>query len=65
MYRLILKEPGKSERILYSGSYDECEKERLEYSFEYSNSYLEIRKENNTYSFWVLILLIFIILINE
>jgi len=54
MYKLILKEPGTFERILYRGPYDDCEKEKLEYSFGYNSSWLEIQKENNSYSFWII-----------
>lgn len=41
-YKLILLEPNKEERILWTGTEKECRKKKLEFSFTYNSDLLKI-----------------------
>jgi hypothetical protein len=43
-YKLVLREPGKNEKILYRGSKRECEKKKLDFSFSHNKEWLVIEE---------------------
>jgi hypothetical protein len=44
-YKLILREPGKDEKIIWTGTKKECEKKRLDFSFTYNTKWLVVEEE--------------------
>ncbi len=45
-YRLILREPGKSDKTLWTGDQIECEQKKLDLSFEYNTEWLVVEEED-------------------
>ena len=43
-YRLVLKEPGKEEKILWTGTKKECENKKLDNSFTWNSKFLYIEE---------------------
>ena len=43
-YKLILTEPGKEEKIVWTGTEKECKKKKLEFSFTYNTDFLSIQE---------------------
>ena len=41
-YKLVLSEPGKEEKIVWTGTEKECKKKKLELSFTYNSDLLSI-----------------------
>ena len=46
-YKLVCKEPGKDEKILWNGTKKECEKKKLDLSFTINKEWLVV-EENGT-----------------
>jgi len=46
-YRLVLREPGKDEKILWKGSKKECEKKKLDSSFSYNKEWLVVEEKDS------------------
>ena len=44
-YVLILKEPGKDARIVWTGTKKECEKKKLDLSFDYNTEWLVVEEK--------------------
>ena len=43
-YKLILREPGKDEKIVWTGTQKECEKKKLDLSFSYNSEWLVVEE---------------------
>jgi hypothetical protein len=43
-YKLVLREPGKDEKIVWTGTQKECEKKKLDLSFSYNSEWLVVEE---------------------
>jgi hypothetical protein len=43
-FRLVLREPGKDEKVLWEGSKKGCEKKKLDFSFSHNKEWLVIEE---------------------
>lgn len=44
-YKLVLREPGKDEKILWKGTERECEKKKLNLSFTHNKEWLVVEED--------------------
>ena len=46
-YKLILEEPGKEPKIIWTGSEKECKKKKLKFSFDYNTEWMKIVEDED------------------